>query len=233
VTASTISGSRYTIACLTGPNVSAEAMAAASTAFADAATLRGSRLDEVHVQMTGADVDVPAAASAADAILVAGLAWPDLGRLAAAGPTTLLVRTTYRGRAGTCGVRLHALDDAPAACLAVARAGSHAHPAAAGLVGEAGPGLFFPLQPLESEHGPGTLALLLAAELLLDDGLGYAAAADALAARTAFARGRPIGALDHAGSGSLAWNTRECSDVVLGLLPSARRSPKIAFGGSA
>jgi hypothetical protein len=81
--------------------------------------------------------------------------------------------------------------------------------------------------------GDDEVGLLFATAVLLRDTLRRPAAADMLAGRGAEDRARPVGEPEHAVSGSLTGSSRELGDVLLGLVPLARRSPTIALGGSA
>ena len=100
-------------------------------------------------------------------------------------------------------------------------------------VGASGPPLFFPLDVPGPDAETRAAALLLAAVVLLRGGLNQPAAAEALASRMADASWQPVGTPGIALSGSLRGNSRELTDVRLALLPSARRGPTIALGGSA
>jgi len=122
------------------------------------------------------------------------------------------------------------------ALLEVAGVGSGEQPGAAGLLSPTAPGLFYPTHGSARDiagHGVANpTAMLLAATLLLGEGLGRRAAAQTLEASLAEALLRPVGTPDRAASGSLASGTREFVDVVLGLLPGARRDTEFALGGS-
>ncbi len=131
------------------------------------------------------------------------------------------------------------------ALLEVAQIGGGGHPAAVALMGHERPGLFCPMHDSGRDGGQGTAhdsagqgvadpsEMLLAAALLLREGLGRHAAAATLEAGIACARRGPVGTPDRAESGSLASGTREFVDVVLGLLPGSRRDTEFALGGPA
>ena len=74
--------------------------------------------------------------------------------------------------------------------------------------------------------------MLLAVALLLGEGLGRHAAAETLEGSVVAALRRPERTPDVADGGRLASGTREFVDVVLGLLPSARRDTEFAFEGA-
>jgi 3-isopropylmalate dehydrogenase len=118
----------------------------------------------------------------------------------------------------------------------VAQLGSGRHPAATGLLSPAGPSLFCPTHGAAHDiagHGVANPSeMLLATALLLGEGLGRRAAAETLETSVAEALQRPVDTPDRAASGSLASGTREFVDVVLGLLPGARRDTEFALGGS-
>jgi len=122
------------------------------------------------------------------------------------------------------------------ALLEVAGVGSGQRPGAAGLLSPSAPGLFYPTHGSARDiagHGVANpTAMLLAAALLLGEGLGRRAAAQTLEGSVAAALLQPVGTPDRAASGSLASGTREFVDVVLGLLPGARRDTEFALGGS-
>jgi 3-isopropylmalate dehydrogenase len=106
---------------------------------------------------------------------------------------------------------------------------------AAGLLATTGPGLFGP------KHGSATdiaglgvanpSEMLLAAALMLAEGLGRRAAAETLEGSLAAALRQPLRTVDMDGTG-VAATTREFVDVVLGLLPSARRDTEFVIGGA-
>jgi 3-isopropylmalate dehydrogenase len=106
------------------------------------------------------------------------------------------------------------------------------HLTATGLLPQSGPGLFGPTHGTAFDIAGQGVAnpseMLLAAALLLDEGVGRRAAAQALEESLAVAlsaRRTP----DMSGPG-VAATTREFVDVVLGLLPSARRDTEFAMG---
>lgn len=119
----------------------------------------------------------------------------------------------------------------------VARLGNRGrHPTATGLLSRTGPGLFSPTHGSAHDIAGQGVAnpseMLLAAALLLGEGVGRRSAAETLEGSVATAMLRPGGTPDRALSGSLASGTREFVDVVLGLLPGARRDTEFALGGS-
>jgi 3-isopropylmalate dehydrogenase len=105
---------------------------------------------------------------------------------------------------------------------------------ATGLLSPTGPGLFGPThgsaRDIAGQGVANPSEMLLATALLLGEGLGRYAAAEALEASVAAALRRPGATADAAASGRLAAGTREFVDVVLGLLPSARRDTEFALG---
>jgi 3-isopropylmalate dehydrogenase len=138
-------------------------------------------------------------------------------------PGSLGVVVTERGLA-------EALADAP-------RLHSHdAHPTAFGLLSRTGPGLFSPshgsARDIAGQGVANPTEMLLAVALLLGEGLGRRAAAETLEGSVAAALRRHERTADRSASGQLAAGTREFVDVVLGLLPSARRDTEFALGGA-
>ncbi|HZO48696.1 MAG TPA: isocitrate/isopropylmalate family dehydrogenase [Gaiellaceae bacterium] len=121
-----------------------------------------------------------------------------------------------------------ALADAPRL-----RAGGESR-AAVGLLSRTGPGLFAPVHgsahDLAGQGVANPTEILLAVALLLAEGLGRRAAAETLEESLAAARRRADRTPDAAG-GRLAAGTREFVDVVLGLLPAARKDTEFALGG--
>lgn len=118
------------------------------------------------------------------------------------------------------------------AILEAPRLTGRRHLAALGLLSPSGPGLFGPTHGMAHDIAGQGVAnpseMLLAAALMLDEGLGRRAAARALedsVAAALEARRTP----DLSGPG-VASTTREFVDVVLGLLPSARRDTEFALG---
>jgi 3-isopropylmalate dehydrogenase len=105
--------------------------------------------------------------------------------------------------------------------------------AATGYLSPQGPGLFAPTHgPVQDIAGHGIAnpsEMLLAAALLLGEGLGRRAAADALEESLAAAlhSGRRTPDMSQEG---VAATTREFVDAVLALLPSARRDTEFALG---
>ena len=107
---------------------------------------------------------------------------------------------------------------------------------ASGLLSPSGPGLYGPTHG--SAHDIAGLGvanpseMLLAAALMLGEGLGRRAAAATLEGSLAAALRRPTRTPDLAGPGKAA-GTREFVDVVLGLLPTMRADTEFALGGAA
>jgi 3-isopropylmalate dehydrogenase len=157
---------------------------------------------------------------------------------------------------GTVGVdrlalaeALHALTTAPASLgvvltervLADALAdvprvgGAHRPLRASGLLSPLGPGLFGPTHgsavDIAGQGVANPSEMLLAAALLLGEGLGRRAAAETLEESLAAALRRKVQTPDMIGTG-VAATTREFVDVVLGLLPAARRDTEFALGGA-
>jgi 3-isopropylmalate dehydrogenase len=159
-------------------------------------------------------------------------------------------------REGAVGVRpltlaeaLHALTTAPA-CLGVVvtervladaladvpRVGGADRPLrASGLLSPLGPGLFGPTHgsavDIAGQGVANPSEMLLAAALLLGEGLGRRAAAQTLEESLAAALRRKVQTPDMIRTG-VAATTREFVDVVLGLLPAARRDTEFALGGT-
>ena len=113
------------------------------------------------------------------------------------------------------------------------RLGGRRQLAATGYLSPDGPGLFAPTHGAAHDIAGQGVAnpseMLLAAALLLDEGLGRRAAAEALEESLATAlasRSRPAD-MTEAG---VAATTREFVDAVLGMLPSARRDTEFALG---
>jgi 3-isopropylmalate dehydrogenase len=106
-------------------------------------------------------------------------------------------------------------------------------PGATGYLSPTGPGLFCPTHGAAQEvagHGVANPSeMLLAAALLLGEGLGRRAAAEALEESLAAALGSSVQTPDVAQAG-VAATTREFVDAVLALLPSARRDTEFALG---
>jgi 3-isopropylmalate dehydrogenase len=106
-------------------------------------------------------------------------------------------------------------------------------PGATGYLSLAGTGLFAPMHGAAQEiagHGVANPSeMLLAAALLLGEGLGRRAAAEALEESLAAALGSSVQTPDVAQAG-VAATTREFVDAVLALLPSARRDTEFALG---
>ncbi len=106
---------------------------------------------------------------------------------------------------------------------------------ATGQLSPTGPGLFAPAQNTASDlAGQGVAdpsAMLLATALLLSEGLGRAAAGEALEDSLTLALRAPRRPSEASGPG-VAATTREFVDAVLGLLPSARRDTEFALGAA-
>ena len=104
---------------------------------------------------------------------------------------------------------------------------------ATGQLSTTGPGLFAPSQATSSDLAGQGVAdpspMLLATALLLAQGLGRVAAAEALEDSLTLALRAPRRPSEVAGPG-VAATTREFVDAVLGLLPSARRDTEFALG---
>jgi 3-isopropylmalate dehydrogenase len=107
---------------------------------------------------------------------------------------------------------------------------------ASGLLSPSGPGLFGPTHGAARDIAGQGVAnpseMLLAAALMLGEGLGRRAAAETLEESLAVALRRPLRTPDLAGPGRAA-TTREFVDVVLELLPSSRSDTEFALGGAA
>ena len=149
----------------------------------------------------------------------------------------------------TLAQALHALSDAPAGLrvvvtermLAEALAdaprlrGSRSR-TATGFLSLSGPSLFGPTHgsahDIAGQGVANPTEMLLAVALLLDEGLGRHAAAETLEGSVAAALRRPERTPDLTDGGRLASGTREFVDVVLGLLPSARRDTEFALEGA-
>ena len=145
---------------------------------------------------------------------------------------------------------LHALTTAPAALDVVVTEGVLADAlaevpslgsravrlSASGFLSPSGPGLFGPAHGSAPDIAGQGVAnpseMLLAASLLLGEGLGRRAAAETLEASLAAALRRPLRTPDMAGT-AVGATTREFVDVVLGLLQAARRDTEFALGGAA
>jgi 3-isopropylmalate dehydrogenase len=106
---------------------------------------------------------------------------------------------------------------------------------ATGLLSSSGPGLYGPTHgPAHDIAGQGVAnpsEMLLAAALMLGEGLGRRAAAATLVDSLSAALRRPQRTPDLVASG-VASTTREFVDVVLSLLPSSRRDLEFAIGGA-
>ena len=107
---------------------------------------------------------------------------------------------------------------------------------ATGFLSSSGPSLFGPTHgsahDIAGQGVANPTEMLLAVALLLSDGLGRHAAAETLEGSVTAALQRPERTPDVADGGRLAAGTREFVDVVLGLLPSARRDTEFAFEGA-
>ena len=158
---------------------------------------------------------------------------------ATAGPTRVTVRhltlaealpvlSTHPSRIDvlvTEGVLADALAEVPQAQPGGTRI------AAAGALSPNGPGVFGPTHgPAHDIAGQGVAnpsEMLLAASLMLGEGLGRRSAAQTLESGIASALGGSRRTADLAGAG-VAATTREFADVVLGLLPSVRMDTEFA-----
>lgn len=104
---------------------------------------------------------------------------------------------------------------------------------ATGFLSQSGPGLFGPTHgsahDIAGQGVANPTEMLLAVALLLGEGLGRHAAAETLEGSIAAALRRPERTPDLVDGGRLASGTREFVDVVLGLLPSARRDTEFAL----
>lgn len=107
---------------------------------------------------------------------------------------------------------------------------------ARGLLSPTGPGLFGPTHgaalDIAGQGVANPTGMLLATALMLGDGLGRRAAADTLVGGVTGALDSPVRTPDLAGAG-LAATTREFVDVVLDLLPAARRDVEFESGALA
>jgi len=137
-------------------------------------------------------------------------------------PATLRVIVTQRPLA-------EALADAP-------RLRGSRSRTATGFLSPSGPGLFGPTHgsahDIAGQGVANPTEMLLAVALLLGEGLGRHAASETLEGSIAAALRRPERTPDLADGGHLASGTREFVDVVLGLLPSARRDTEFALEGA-
>ncbi len=113
------------------------------------------------------------------------------------------------------------------------RLGGRRQLAATGYLSHDGPGLFAPTHGAAHDIAGQGVAnpseMLLAAALLLDEGLGRRAAAEALEESLATALASSSRPADMTQAG-VAATTREFVDAVLGMLPSARRDTEFALG---
>jgi 3-isopropylmalate dehydrogenase len=107
---------------------------------------------------------------------------------------------------------------------------------ATGLLSASGPGLYGPTHgsalDIAGQGVANPSEMLLAAALMLAEGLGRRAAAETLEGSLSAALTRPVRTADMAGTG-VAATTREFVDVVLSLLPLARRDTEFAIGSVA
>jgi 3-isopropylmalate dehydrogenase len=149
----------------------------------------------------------------------------------------------------TLAEALHALTTAPAslgvvvtervlaeALADIPRVGGADRPLrASGLLSPLGPGLFGPTHgsavDIAGQGVANPSEMLLAAALLLGEGFGRRAAAETLEESLAGALRRKVQTPDMIQTG-VAATTREFVDVVLGLLPGARRDTEFALGGA-
>jgi 3-isopropylmalate dehydrogenase len=127
----------------------------------------------------------------------------------------------------------HALADALAE--APRRRGS-LNRTATGYLSATGPGLFGPTHGAAHDIAGQGVAnpteMLLAVALLLSEGLGRHAAAETLEGSVAAALRQPERTPDESEGGRISAGTREFVDVVLGLLPGARRDTEFALEGA-
>jgi 3-isopropylmalate dehydrogenase len=137
-------------------------------------------------------------------------------------PESLRVIVTERALAD-------ALADAP-------RLRSGLNRTATGFLSPTGPSLFGPThgsaRDIAGQGVANPTEMLLAVALLLGEGLARHAAAETLEGSVAAALLRRERTPDLAEGGRLAAGTREFVDVVLGLLPTARRDTEFAFEGA-
>jgi 3-isopropylmalate dehydrogenase len=145
-----------------------------------------------------------------------------------------LSKALRRLSAGTVGVLV--AEDVLAETIADAPGlAGHRRLVATGQLSPSGPGLFAPAHGTDSDLAGQGVAdpspMLLATALLLSEGLGRAAAGEALEESLVAALRAPRRPLEVAGPG-VAATTREFVDAVLGLLPSARRDTEFALGGA-
>ncbi len=137
-------------------------------------------------------------------------------------PTSLRVVVTER-------LLADALADAP-------RLRGASNRTATGFLSASGPSLFGPTHgsahDIAGQGVANPTEMLLAVALLLGEGLGRHAAAETLEGSVTAALDRPARTPDLADGGRLAAGTREFVDVVLGLLPGARRDTEFAFEGA-
>ena len=141
----------------------------------------------------------------------------------ASSPSTLGVVVTE-------GVLADALAEVPSLGVGVHRL------SASGLLSPSGPGLYGPAhgsaRDIAGQGVANPSEMLLAAALLLGEGLGRRSAAQTLETSLATALRRPLRTPDMPGS-VVGATTREFVDVVLGLLPSSRTDTEFALGGAA
>ena len=106
---------------------------------------------------------------------------------------------------------------------------------ATGLLSPTGPSLFGPSHgsalDIAGQGVANPSEMLLAASLMLGEGLGRRAAAETLERSVGGALSSGFGTPDMASAG-VAATTREFVDVVLSMLPSARRDTEFALGGA-
>ena len=146
-------------------------------------------------------------------------------------PLPEALRRLSAGRVGVLvaeGVLRDTVAEAP-------RLAGHARLVATGQLSPTGPGLFAPAQGTASDLAGQGVAdpspMLLATALLLSEGLGRAAAGEALEDSLTMALRAPRRPADVSDVG-VAATTREFVDAVLGLLPSARRDTEFALGAA-
>jgi 3-isopropylmalate dehydrogenase len=194
---------------------------AVERAFLCARSARG-RLANVGIDSSWRD-RVAAVASRHDGVEVDELCLADALSVLARASSDLDVVVTERALAD-------ALAEAPAL------GGTGPVMRASGFLSPGGPGLFVPshgsAHDIAGQGVANPSEMLLAAALLLGEGLGRHAAAQTLESSLAGALGRPARTPDLSGPGKAA-GTREFVDVVLGLLPTARADTEFALGGAA
>jgi 3-isopropylmalate dehydrogenase len=186
----------------------------------DAARARDGRLVSVGVNGAWTDL-VRSVATSHDGVAVRELTLAQALYEVAEAPDRLGVVVTEHALA-------EALAEAP-------RLRGHSR-TAAGFLSATGPSLFGPThgsaRDIAGQGVANPTEMLLAVALLLGEGLGRHAAAQTLQGSVAAALSRPERTPDVSEGGRVASGTREFVDVVLSLLPSARRDTEFALGGA-